>query len=97
MEQNYRGNCDKLKDDISNLQKAHEEKESELQTTINDLKTQVEEKLAQINCLQSNVDTLQGGMHVLNREIKNHEGELLKMQKDNEKKIRFVFIYRVIY
>lgn len=91
MEQNYRSNCLKLKEETMNLQKLHSDRETELLNSIENLKSELDDKNLQIGCLQNNVDTLHGGIHVLNREIKNHGQEMQKIQNSCEKKIRFVY------
>ncbi|KAK9874981.1 hypothetical protein WA026_005797 [Henosepilachna vigintioctopunctata] len=77
-----------LEENFHIQQKSHEQREIELLKTIDSLKNELESKTSVIEDLQNNVDTLEGGVQVLNREIAQQCEDLNKARLEADMKIK---------
>lgn len=69
------------------MQKSHQAKEKELLDKIEQLKNDINEKNSSMKSLQSNVDTLHGGVQVLRQEIVHQDQNINKMKTEADQKI----------
>lgn len=88
LEQEYRAKYEKLKDQFSNIQKNTNSKEKDLFKKIDLLKTEINDKESTIGSLKNNVNTLNGGIQVLNHELANQDQKLNKVKEEADQKIR---------
>lgn len=77
-----------LEEQFYTQQKSHETREIELLKTIDSLKNEVNSKDSTIDDLQSNLDTMDGGIQVLNQEIAQQNEQLLKSRRDSDFKLQ---------
>lgn len=82
-----------LEEQFYTQQKSHTTREIELLKTIDSLKNEIISKDSTLDDLQNNVDTLEGGIQVLNQEIAHQGEQLIKTRRDSEYKIRFDYNY----
>lgn len=87
IEHEYKCKFDKLKEQFTVVQKTHQRKETELLALVNELQASVQAKDTVIEQLQGNVDTLQGGVQVLNQEITNQDKQVTKIRTEAEQRI----------
>lgn len=88
VEEEYVTKYKTLEEQFYTQQKSHENREIELLKTIDSLKNEVTSKDSTIDDLQSNMDTLEGGIQVLNQEIAQQGEQLVKIRRDSDYKIR---------
>lgn len=88
VEEEYVTKYKTLEEQFYTQQKSHENREIELLKTIDSLKNEVTSKDSTIDDLQSNMDTLEGGIQVLNQEIAQQGEQLAKIKRDSDYKIR---------
>jgi predicted nucleic acid-binding Zn-ribbon protein len=69
-------------------QKSHTAREIDLLKVIDSLKNELGSKESALDDLQNNVDTLEGGIQVLNGEIAQQGDQLIKTKKEADQKIR---------
>lgn len=77
-----------LEEQFYTQQKSHENREVELLKAIDTLKNEITSKGSTIDDLQNNVDTLEGGIQVLNQELAYHGETVCKTKIDAEYKIK---------
>lgn len=77
-----------LEEQFYTQQKSHEAREIELLKTIDSLKNDIASKDSTIDDLQCNLDTLDGGIQVLNQEVANNNEQLMKIRRDSDYKIQ---------
>lgn len=65
----------------------------ELLKTIDTLKNDLLSKDSTIDDLQNNVDTLEGGVQVLNQEIAQQGENLMKNRQDSDHRIRYNMLF----
>lgn len=80
-----------LEEQFHTQQKSHEAREVELLKTIDSLKNEVDSRGTTIDDLQSNVETLEGGVQVLNQQIAHQGDKLVKGKAEADSKLRFVY------
>lgn len=88
VQEEYVSKYETLEEQFSIQQKSHEAREVELLKTVDSLKNEISSKDSTIEDLQNNVDTLEGGIQVLNREIAQQGDDLLKTRKEADCKMR---------
>ncbi|KAJ8971734.1 hypothetical protein NQ314_000547 [Rhamnusium bicolor] len=76
------------KNNFTHNKKSHSLREVELLKIIDSLKNALQSKESTIDDLQNNVDTLEGGIQVLNQEIAQQGVDLAKTRQDADLKIR---------
>lgn len=91
VEEEYVSKYKLLEEQFYTQQKSHTAREIELLKTIDSLKNEIVSKDSMADDLQNNVDTLEGGIQVLNQEIAHQGEQLLKIRRDADYKIRFEF------
>lgn len=69
-------------------QRSHSAREVDLLKVIDSLKNELQSKDSSLEDLQSNVDTLEGGIQVLNQEVAQQNDQLVKTKKESDHKIR---------
>ncbi|XP_048517688.1 protein FAM184A isoform X3 [Dendroctonus ponderosae] len=69
-------------------QKSHGSREIELLKAIDALKNEIQSKDSTLDDLQNNVETLEGGVQVLNQEIAQQNSDLAKVKTEAEQKVR---------
>ena len=79
-----------LEDQFHTQKKSHEAREVELLKTIDSLKNEISSKASTIDDLQNNMDTLEGGIQVLNQEIAQQGEQFFKTKREYDCKIRQV-------
>lgn len=79
-----------LEEQFHTQQKSHESREIELLKTIDSLKNEVGSRESTIDDLQSNVETLEGGVQVLNQQVAYQSDKLDKSKAEADSKIRLV-------
>lgn len=77
-----------LEEQFYTQQRSHQSREVELLKTIDTLKNEIISKDSTIEDLQNNVDTLEGGIQVLNQEMAFHGETVNKTKIDADHKIR---------
>ncbi|KAG5888068.1 hypothetical protein JTB14_010043 [Gonioctena quinquepunctata] len=87
LEEQYVSKYKMLEDQFYIQQKSHSIREVELLKTIDSLKNELQSKESTIEDLQNNVDTLEGGIQVLNQEIAQESDETNKSRREWEQKI----------
>ncbi|KAG5862101.1 hypothetical protein JTB14_022823 [Gonioctena quinquepunctata] len=87
LEEQYVSKYKMLEDQFYTQQKSHSIREVELLKTIDSLKNELQSKESTIEDLQNNVDTLEGGIQVLNQEIAQESDETNKSRREWEQKI----------
>lgn len=88
IEEEYVSRYKTLEEQFHTQHKSHGSREVELLKTIDSLKNELATKNSTIDDLQNNVDTLEGGVQVLNQEIAHQGEQLLKLRRDSDHKIR---------
>lgn len=96
VEDEYVSKYKTLEEQFYTQQKSHTSREVELLKTIDSLKNDLASKDSTIDDLQSNVDTLEGGIQVLNQEIAQQGEQLLKSKQEADIKIRLAFIVIIV-
>ncbi|ENN82980.1 hypothetical protein YQE_00656, partial [Dendroctonus ponderosae] len=71
-------------------QKSHCSREIELLKAIDALKNEIQSKDSTLDDLQNNVETLEGGVQLLNQEIAQQNSDLAKVKTEAEQKVRQV-------
>lgn len=90
MDEEYINKYKLLEEQFLTQQKSHSQREVELLKTIDSLKHELQGKESTTEDLQNTVDTLEGGIQVLNQEIAQHSEDLAKTRMDSDQKIRLV-------
>nr|CAH7735947.1 unnamed protein product [Callosobruchus chinensis] len=88
LEEEYVTKYKTLEEQFYSQQKSHEAREVELLKTVDALKNELQSKEGVIDDLQSNVDTLEGGVQVLNQEIAQQNFEMTKMRREADQRMR---------
>lgn len=88
VEEEYVTKLKTLEEQFYTQQKSHASREVELLKTIDSLKNDLASKDSTVDDLQSNVDTLEGGVQVLHQEIAQQAEQLMKTTQDADQKIR---------
>lgn len=88
VEEEYVSKYKTLEEQFYTQQKSHESREIELLKTIDSLKNEVTSKDSTVDDLQNNVDTLEGGIQVLNQEIADQNEKLVKNKREADLKVR---------
>ncbi|CAH0559520.1 unnamed protein product [Brassicogethes aeneus] len=88
MEEEYVSKYKTLEEQCQIQQKSHSSREIELLKTIDSLKNELQSKSLTIDDLQNNVETLEGGVQVLNNEIAQQGDQSSRSRKESEAKIR---------
>nr|CAI5848722.1 unnamed protein product [Callosobruchus analis] len=88
LEEEYVTKYKTLEEQFYSQQKSHEAREVELLKTVDALKNELQSKEGIIDDLQSNVDTLEGGVQVLNQEIAQQNFEMTKMRREADQRTR---------
>lgn len=88
VEEEYVTKLKTLEEQFYTQQKSHAAREVELLKTIDTLKNDLQSKDSTIDDLQNNVDTLEGGVQVLNNEIAQQGEQLVKGRQDADHKLR---------
>lgn len=78
-----------LEEHFYTQQKSHSSREIELLKTIDSLKNELGSKESTIDDLQNNVDTLDGGVQVLNQEIAQQSDEIMRNRREADQKLRY--------
>lgn len=78
-----------MEEQLSTQQKSHTAREVELLKSIDSFKNDLQSKDCTIDDLQSNIDTLEGGVQVLHNEIAQQGEQLLKSRQEADHKIRY--------
>lgn len=81
-----------LEEQFQTQQKSHESREIELLKAIDSLKNEMSSKDAAMEDLQNNVDTLEGGIQVLNGEIAQQQEQLTRNRRESEQKMRYLLL-----
>ncbi|CAG9854913.1 unnamed protein product [Phyllotreta striolata] len=88
LEEKYISKCQQLQEQLQQQQKSHTGREVELLKTVDALKNELQSKESIIEDMQSSLETLEGGIQVLNQEIAHQSEVILKEKKDYEQKLR---------
>ncbi|KAK4882817.1 hypothetical protein RN001_006136 [Aquatica leii] len=88
VEEEYVTKYKTLEEQFYTQKKSHESREIELLKAIDSLKNEIVSKNSAIDDLQNNVDTLEGGIQVLNQEMAFHGETMNKTKIDADYKIR---------
>lgn len=88
VEDEYATKYKTLEEQFYTQQNSHSAREIELLKTIDALKNEVHSKDSTLDDLQNNVETLEGGIQVLNQEIAQQAEGITKVQKEADEKIR---------
>lgn len=88
LEEEYVTKYKTLEEQFYTQQKSHSVREVELLKTIDSLKNELQSKESTIDDLQNNVDTLEGGVQVLNEELAQNAADLAKTRKEADQKLR---------
>ncbi|CAH1237315.1 unnamed protein product [Diabrotica balteata] len=92
LEEKYIAKCVQLEDQLNQLQKSHSAREVELLKTVDSLKNEVQSKESIIQDMQSNMDMLEGGIQVLNKELAEQNDVMMKEKKESEQKLRNILV-----
>ncbi|XP_044756364.1 protein FAM184A isoform X2 [Coccinella septempunctata] len=87
VESEYVSKYKALEENFVIQQKSHEQREIELLKTVDSLKNELETKNSIIEDLQNNVDTLEGGIQVLNMEIAQQCEDLNRAREEAKSKM----------
>lgn len=87
VEDEYVSRYKTLEEQFVSQKKSHEAREVELLKTIDSIKNELLSKDSTIDDLQNNIDTLEGGIQVLNQEIAQQGKEIQKILSDSDIKI----------
>lgn len=96
LEQEYRAKYEKLKEQFQYLQKNNNNKEGDLAKKLDVLQKELHEKESTIGSLKNNVDTLNGGIQVLNSEIANQDQTIKKVKEEADQKIRYPMFFNLL-
>ena len=88
VEEEYITKYQTLEEQFLTQQKSHQAREIDLLKVIDSLKNELGSKDSALDDMQSNVDTLEGGIQVLNEEIAQQNDQLTKTKKESDHKIR---------
>ncbi|XP_030762020.1 LOW QUALITY PROTEIN: protein FAM184A-like, partial [Sitophilus oryzae] len=88
IEKEYAAKCQALEEQFYTQQNSHGSREVELLKTIDSLKNELESKASALDDLQSNIDTLEGGVQVLNQEVAQQTAYANKVKNEADQKIR---------
>ncbi|XP_045465538.1 protein FAM184A-like isoform X2 [Harmonia axyridis] len=88
VENEYVSKYKALEENFLTQQKSHEQREIELLKTVDSLKNELESKNSIIDDLQNNVDTLEGGIQVLNMEIAQQCEDLTRAREEAKSRIK---------
>ncbi|KAF7285420.1 hypothetical protein GWI33_010669 [Rhynchophorus ferrugineus] len=88
LEEEYITKYKTLEEQFYSQKNSHGSREVELLKTIDALKNELQSKESTLEDLQSNVDTLEGGVQVLNQEIAQQTDYMGKVRNEAEQKIR---------
>lgn len=88
IEEKYIAKCVQLEEQLNVLQKSHSAREVELLKTVDSLKNEIQSKESIIHDMQSNMDMLEGGIQVLNKELAEQSDLMTKEKKESEQKLR---------
>lgn len=88
LEEEYVTKYKTLEEQFYTQQKSHSVREVELLKTIDSLKNELQSKESTIDDLQNNVETLEGGVQVLNQELAQNAADLAKTRREADQKIR---------
>ncbi|CAH1126919.1 unnamed protein product [Ceutorhynchus assimilis] len=88
VENEYVSKYKTLEEQFYMQQKSHSSREVELLKTIDTLKNEIQSKTSTVDDLQSNVETLEGGVQVLNQEIAEQCKDLAKVKNEADQKMR---------
>ncbi|XP_056638100.1 golgin subfamily A member 6-like protein 22 isoform X2 [Diorhabda sublineata] len=88
LEEKYIAKCVQLEEQLNVLQKSHSAREVELLKTVDSLKNEIQSKESIIQDMQSNMDMLEGGIQVLNKELAEQSELMAKEKKESEQKLR---------
>ncbi|CAG9823515.1 unnamed protein product [Phaedon cochleariae] len=88
LEEEYISKYRTLEEQFYTQQKSHSLREVELLKTIDSLKHELQSKESTIEDLQNNVDTLEGGVQVLNQEIAQQCEDIAKARRESDQKIK---------
>lgn len=90
VENEYVSKYKALEENFLTQQNSHQQREIELLKTVDSLKNELESKNSIIEDLQNNVDTLEGGIQVLNMEIAQQCEDLNRAREDAKSRIKWV-------
>ncbi|KAK9752453.1 hypothetical protein QE152_g4185 [Popillia japonica] len=85
VEDEYVSKYKTLEEQFYTQQKSHEAREIELLKSIDSLKNEISSKNSAVEDLQNNVDTLEGGIQVLNCTIRGLQEDIVNMQARHDK------------
>lgn len=88
VEDEYVTKYNTLEEQLYTQQKSSSSREVELLKTIDALKNEILSKDSTIDDLQSSIETLEGGVQVLNQEIAQETSDLAKLKTEADEKIR---------
>lgn len=90
VENEYVSKYKALEENFLTQQNSHQQREIELLKTVDSLKNELESKNSIIEDLQNNVDTLEGGIQVLNMEIAQQCEDLNRAREEAKSRIKWV-------